>query len=199
MNRWLSILAVTMFALLTILPAFALADDMPPAEHRSIGLGFHDSDAPIGVRWWMAGQKVGIDLGLGYDREAASTLGFTAFPDEHLSKFTINAGIPIVMKSWSRVHFLFRPGISYASQQLPDTLATPANFSTLKEKTLRITGELEAEVFLADNFSVSASHGIGYESFDPAYSDKKETAFFTLGNNFTNIGFHVYLFGSAGH
>lgn len=196
MNRSLSILAVTLFALLTILPAFALADDMPPAEHKSIGLGFHNSDAPIGVRWWTAGQKIGVDLGLGYDREAANSFGF---PDEHLSRFTLNAGIPIVLKSWSKVHFMFRPGISYSTQQLPDTLATLANFSTLNEKTLQITGELEAEVFLADNFSVSASHGIGYESFDPAYSDKKENAFFTLGNNFTNIGFHVYLFGGASH
>lgn len=196
MNRSLSILAVTLFALLTIPPALAQADDMPPAEHKSIGLGFHDSDAPIGVRWWTAGQKIGIDLGLGYDRESAAPEGF---PDEHLSRFTLNAGIPIVLKSWSKVHFMFRPGVSYSTHQLPDTLATLANFSTLNEKTLQITGELEAEVFLADNFSVSASHGIGYESFDPAYSDKKENAFFTLGNNFTNIGFHVYLFGGSSH
>lgn len=195
MNRSLSVLAVTLFAVLTIAPSFAIAQDMP-AEHKSIGLGFHESNAPIGVRWWMAGQKVGIDLGLGYDREAADGLGF---PDEHLSRFTLNAGVPIVLKSWSRVHFMFRPGISYSSQQEPDTLATPSNFSTLNAKTLQITGELEAEVFLADNFSVSASHGIGYESFDPAYSDKKQNAFFTLGNNFTNIGFHVYLFGSGSH
>jgi hypothetical protein len=189
-----SVLAVTLFAFLAVVPALAFAQDMPPAEHKSIGLGFHNDSAPIGVRWWFAGQKVGLDLGVGYDREAATTLGFP-FPDEHLSKFTINAGIPIVLKSWSKVHFMFRPGLSYATQQVPDTSATLANFSTANEKTLQITGELEAEVFLAENFSVSASHGIGYESFKPADGGKSETAFFTLGNNFTNIGFHVYLFG----
>jgi hypothetical protein len=194
MNRSLSVLAVTLFALLTIPPSFAAADDMPAAEHKSVGLGFHDDLAPIGVRYWLSGQKIGIDVGVGYDRESAASSGF---PDEHLSRFTVNAGVPIVVKSWSRVHFMFRPGVSYTTQQAPDTLATLANFSTLKAKTLQITGELEAEVFLADNFSVSASHGVGYESFDPAYSDKKENAFFTLGNNFTNIGFHVYLFGAA--
>lgn len=183
-----SVLAVTLFAFLALLPALALAQDMPPAEHKSIGLGFHESNAPIGVRWWMSGQKVGIDLGLGYDRESAAPL----FPDEHLSRFTINGGIPIVVKSWSKVHFLFRPGVSYVTQQVPDTTIT---FNTVNEKTLQITGELEAEVFLAENFSVSASEGIGYESFSPPFGAKKQNALFTLGNNFTTIGFHVYLFG----
>lgn len=195
MNRTKSILAVTLVAFLALLPALALAEDMPSAEHKSIGLGFHNDNAPIGIRWWSSGQKFGLDLGVGYDREAAPTLGFDLFPDEHLSKFTINGGIPIVLKSWTKVHFLFRPGVSYATQQVPSATATPASFSTDNEKTLQVTGELEAEVFLADNFSVSASHGIGYESFKPAGGGKSETAFFTLGKNFTNIGFHVYLFG----
>ncbi|HET7496959.1 MAG TPA: hypothetical protein VFM00_01545, partial [Candidatus Eisenbacteria bacterium] len=97
MNRSLSILAVTLFALLTILPALALADDMPPAEHKSIGLGFHDVDAPVGVRWWLAGQKVGIDLGVGFNSKSATLDGY---PDDNLTSWAVGAGIPIVVKSW---------------------------------------------------------------------------------------------------
>jgi hypothetical protein len=41
---------------------------------------------------------------------------------------------------------------------------------------------------------VSASTGIAYESFDPAFGADKETFFTTLGNNFTEVGFHLYLF-----
>src|SRR4029079_18545389 len=58
--------------LLTTTAGLALAEDMPgSARHRSIGLGFHNTDAPIGVRWWLSSQKVGIDLGLGYSSRTA--------------------------------------------------------------------------------------------------------------------------------
>ena len=58
--------------------------------------------------------------------------------------------------------------------------------------------EPEAEVFLADNFSVSASNGIGFTNTDPGGAGSSETSFSTFGNNFTNIGFHFYFFG-GGH
>jgi hypothetical protein len=57
-----------------------------------------------------------------------------------------------------------------------------------------IQGELEAEVFLVDNVSVSASQGFQFTNFDPAVGGS-ETDFGTTGANFTNLGFHVYLFG----
>jgi hypothetical protein len=58
-----------------------------------------------------------------------------------------------------------------------------------------LTAEIEAEVFIVDNFSVSASHGIGFFSVDPAGGGDSSTSFGTLGNNFSHIGFHVYFFG----
>jgi len=189
MNRTLSVLAAA-FVVSVAIPAVAPAQESMAAEHKSIGLGFHNDQAPVGVRWWLAGQKLGIDLGLGYDRTPAP---FTA--DEHLATFRFDVGVPIVLKSWSRFHFLFRPGLAYESQEV-ETTAPLGPFETAKNKDLMITGELEAEAFLLDNFSVSASHGIGYDSFDPAGPGDKENSFFTLGNNFTNVGFHVYLFGS---
>jgi hypothetical protein len=199
MNRSLSILAVTLFALLTILPALALADDMPPAEHKSIGLGFHDVDAPVGVRWWLAGQKVGIDLGVGFSSESATLDGY---PNDNTSSLAFSAGVPIVVKSWERVHVLFRPGFFYHKEEVvvSDGFATPTPepFATQDIKTIRISGELEAEVFLMSNLSVSASHGIAYESVDFGGPDK-QTSFGTLGNNFTDIGFHMYLFGTGSH
>ena len=51
--------------------------------------------------------------------------------------------------------------------------------------------------FLVDNFRVSAAHGIGYRSFNPAGPGDSQTSFGSLGNNFTNIGFHVYFFGGG--
>lgn len=196
MNRTLSVLAVTLFALLTISPALALADEMSPAEHKSIGLGFHDLDAPVGVRWWLAGQKVGIDLGVGFSSESATLEGY---PDDNTSSLAFSAGIPIVVKSWERVHVLFRPGFFYHKEEFVVSDATLLEpFATEDLKTMRISAELEAEVFLMNNLSVSASHGIAYESVDFGGPDK-QTGFGTLGNNFTDIGFHMYLFGTGTH
>lgn len=197
MNRPITAVAVTLLALFPILPTVARADDMPSAEHKSVGLGFHNDDAPVGVRWWMAGQKIGIDLGLGYASESAL---FDGYPDDNTSSWAVDVGVPIVVKSWPRVHVLFRPGFFYQTQQIVTSdSSVPEPFATDDEKTMRISGELEAEVFLMDNLSVSASHGIQYESVEfPGVSDKL-TSFSTLGNNFTNIGFHMYLFGGGSH
>lgn len=196
MNRTLSVVAVTLFALLTIAPALALADDLAPAEHKSIGLGFHDVEAPVGVRWWLAGQKVGIDLGVGFSSSSATLEGY---PDDNTSTLAFSAGVPIVVKSWERVHVLFRPGFFYHKEEVVVSdagLAEP--FATEDIKTMRISGELEAEVFLMNNLSVSASHGIAYESVDFGGPDD-QTGFGTVGNNFTDIGFHMYLFGTGTH
>jgi len=157
------------------------------AAHNSGGLGFHSTSAPLGVRWWLSGQKIGIDLGFGFASTPAPTNS-----DEKLTGWTIEGGVPIVIKSWDKVHFLFRPGASYSSQDV-ETAATP--FTKDQDTSFGVTGELEAEVFLAENMSVSASHGVGFESFKAAGASKSITDFSTIGRNFTEVGFHVYLFG----
>ena len=181
---------VAALALASTMPQAARAQDATTAEHRSGGLGFHDVDAPIGGRWWFSGQKVAVDLGIGFQSSPAPS-----YDDEHLKDFAFAAGIPIRLKSWDRVHFLFRPGFFYQTSQVQAT-TPPAAFDTESQKTTRITAELEAEAFLLENFSVSASHGFGWSQFDPAFGGDKETSYGTLGNQFTNIGFHVYLFGA---
>jgi len=192
MNRSIAVVTAALAASLFALPATALAQsEMPSGEHYKGGLGFHDIEAPVGVRWWMAGQKVGIDLGFGF-----SSTSSLVYADEKLSGFAISAGIPIVMKSWSKVHVIFRPGILYESDQVEVT-SPPTPFDTDDIKAMSITGEIEAEVFLMDNFSVSASHGIGYTSVDVPGLSENLTSFGTLGNNFTNIGFHVYFLGGS--
>jgi len=193
MNRFVSVLAVILMALVTAVPTPASAQDMPSGEHKNIGLGFHDLSAPVGLRWWLAGQKVGVDVGLGFSSQSALDEGY---PDDNTSSWAISLGVPIVVKSWSRVHVLFRPGFFYETDEFVVSDATvPEPFATADVKTMRISGELEAEVFLMENLSVSASHGLAYESVDIEGVDDKDTAFGTIGNNFTEVGFHMYLFG----
>lgn len=189
MNRKCLALIAALVAITFTHPIGARAQgDAEPAMHNNGGLGFHDIDAPIGGRWWLGGRKAAIDLGIGFQSDPAPSY------DEHLKAFAFGVGVPIVLKSWRQVHVLFRPGFFYESQQV-QAATPPAPFDTEKQKTTRVTAELEAEAFLLDNFSVSASEGIGWNQFDPGFGQDKETSFGTLGNAFTEVGFHVYLFG----
>lgn len=167
----------------------AIADD---AAHNSGGLGFHNASEPLGVRWWLAGQKVGIDAAVGF-----SSTPVPGFPKEKEMGWGVDVGVPLVIKSWDMVHVLFRPGFIYSTQEIKSTSDGGATFTSIKPKTWDVQAEIEAEVFLRDNVSVSAAHGVAYESTDPDISGaEKENSFFSTGNNFTTIGFHVYLFGS---
>jgi hypothetical protein len=81
----------------------------------------------------------------------------------------------------------------YESQQVEAT-APPTAFDTENQKTMSITGEIEGEAFILHNFSVSATTGIAFVSFDPGFGADKENSFTTIGNNFTTVGFHLYIF-----
>lgn len=185
MNRLMTIVAV----LFMLTPVLAHAQDGTPARHAHGGLGFHTTEAPIGFRWWMAGQKVAFDAGLGFGSEQAPV-----YADEKITNWTLDFGVPIVMKSWDRAHVLFRPGLLYHSQQVVVT-APPAAFDTDDETSFSLTAEIEGEVFLVDNVSFSASHGIAFSSIDPVGTGDSITSFNTIGRNFTQVGFHLYFLG----
>lgn len=182
----------TVLAVLALLVSASVswaADDMSGghpgmAEHNSIGLGFRNTDAPIGIRWWLSGQKLGIDAGIGF--------GSASQGGNSVSHWAVDFGVPFVLKSWDRVHFIARPGVTFGSQ---DVVTGIAPFTTDTETSFAISGELEAEVFLAPNVSVSASHGIAYQSVNPPGPGDNVTSFSTIGNNFTQVGFHIYLWG----
>jgi hypothetical protein len=162
----------------------AAPEQTTPEEAPPNGsLGFHQIDAPLGIRWWF-GPKVGLDLGLGYTSNEAG--------DERFSSYTIDAGVPIALKRWSRLNFILRPGILYSSQQVD---VEPGPGVTKENDTgLAVLAELEAEVFLADRLSVSAAHGFGFFTEDPAVGEST-TDYGTIGSNFSHIGFHLYLWG----
>ena len=184
------LLVVSLCALIsTVHSAPAAAEE---AHHARGGLGFHDLSAPIGMRWWMSGEKIGLDLGLGFNSEPS---GIDA--DEKVMGYAFDVGVPLVMHSWDNAHVLFRPGLLYESQEVGfDADPGPGfEFDTENQTTMSVLAELEAEIFLRDNFSVSASHGIAFRSYDPGFGADSETSFGTFGNNFTNVGFHVYFFG----
>lgn len=184
------LLVVSLCALISQLHATPAAAD--EAHHARGSLGFHDVSAPIGIRYWTSGEKLGFDLGIGFNSE---TSDFDA--NEKVMGYAFDLGVPLVMHSWDNAHLLFRPGLLYQSQAVGFDSDPGAGytFDTENQTTFTVMAELEAEIFLRDNFSVSASHGIAFRSFDPGFGADSQTSFGTFGNNFTNIGFHVYCFG----
>lgn len=177
MKRWIVFLALA----LTLVAGTAIAQP----THPDGALGFHNIEAPIGIRWWFSGQKMALDAGLGFGSEEVG--------DEDFSNFAIDVGLPIRLKSWDRVHFMVRPGILYTSQE--EEVGPPAlPVETDNTTVMALQGELEVEVFLADNVSFSAAHGLAIVNTDFA-DGGSATDWGTTGANFTNIGFHVYLFG----
>jgi hypothetical protein len=193
MRRLFFAVAVLTFASTGV--AFAQDTESDAPHHPSIGVGMRSSAAPLGLRWWFSGQKVGLDVGLGFVSVPAGI-----DPDEREMTWAIEAGVPFVLSSWERVHVLLRPGLVYQSQEIgfdEDPTTPGVQFDTESQTTFTVTGEIEGELFLARNFSVSASHGIGFASVDPAFGGDSQTIFGTLGNQFTEVGFHIYWPGGS--
>jgi hypothetical protein len=167
----------------------------PDASHARGAVGFHDSSAPLGLRWWMTGEKVGIDVGVGF-----SSTPSAIDPDEKELGWAIDFGVPFVMHSWDFAHVIFRPGLLYQSQEIGfdrDSTTPGVQFDTESTTNLVIQAEIEGEVFLRDNVSVSASNGIAFVNTDPGFGADSHSSFGTFGNNFTNIGFHLYFLGGG--
>ncbi len=177
----------------------AVSSAQAEARHASGGLGFHDIAAPLGFRWWLAEQKVGLDLGIGFGSEPSG------FPDEKVSNYALDIGVPLVMHSWEGAHVMFRPGILYTSQQegFDSDPGAGFTFDTDNTTSMSIRAEIEGEIFLRDNVSVSASHGIQFVTDQQANTSPtgpgpdSQTSFGTIGRQFTQVGFHLYFFGTS--
>jgi outer membrane protein W len=158
------------------------------------GVGFSTS-ATIGIRHWFS-EKAGVDVAVGFTTLKAESGPPTTTIDEGTG-FAFDVGVPYAAKKWDKVNFIVRPGFLYGKVTAKDKLAlTPPNEQTAT--VMSVSGELEVEYMLADKVSISASHGVAYSSFkltnnDTPQSEDKLTGFETTGNNFTQLGFHVYL------
>ncbi len=190
-------LIATAFALLTLATAAFAQDPMGGLGFRSggaldTGLGFSASPT-VGIRQWFTSQ-VGVDAAIGFTTFSAELNGTKT--DEG-NGFAFDIGVPISLKSWEKVNFIFRPGFVYATATAKDkTSPTPPN--ELKATVYAFSGEFEVEWMIAEKLGISAAHGIAYssgklEDNDSPVNEGKVNGFSTIGGNFTEVGFHVYL------
>lgn len=170
------------------------------AEDRMGGIGFRSLAAAggqpaLGIRHWLTDQ-LGFDAAIGFSTSSFKQ-GVPLTTTDEVSGVSFDIGVPISAKKWDRVNLLVRPGFTYGTETQKDkTAPTPPN--EFKFKTLAVAGEIEVEVMVADKLSVSAAHGVAWQSQkfednDTPVNQFKSSTFRTLGNNFTSFGFHVYL------
>jgi hypothetical protein len=178
-------LLFTLIAVTACGPGRAAAAPGGTGSEAVAAIGFHGTAAPLGLRWWLPGRIAAIDAGVGYQSNPS-----LLYDDETLATWTFDAGVPVALRRWDRVHLLTRPGVIWQSEQIERT-GPPEAFATENLTTFELTAELEAEVFLADRFSVSAAHGVSYRTVDRPGAGSLST-FGTTGGNFTAVGFHVY-------
>lgn len=188
---------VLFFAVVLCLVATtAMAGDMT----KRLGLGFVTTDAPVGGRYWFT-DKVGFDLGFGFSNTNLGKSNVPTGVDNSATDFTIAVGLPInVMSVDDRVNFHVTPMFEYQSLKSLKLAAEVNNGAPLTGMSTptSIAGllVLEFEVNVTQDFTVSASHGLGFMSVDSGVSGAdKLTEFTTLGKNVTEFGFHYYLPG----
>jgi hypothetical protein len=183
-------------AWMLVVAAVAHADDKPKDAMGAIGfrapitpLSFtlvEPQAAPtIGIRQWF-NKRFGFDLALGYYQAEVKPL------PEKFTGYTVDVGLPITIKRPSeKVSLILRPGFQWG--QLEDVDETPPPI-TIDWDLLGATLDLEVEWMVADRLSLSASHGAGYFRLRDNGSPKTSRTYAgTLGSNFTELGFHVYL------
>ncbi len=142
---------------------------------RRLGVAMISPEVPLGVRYLFE-RRVGLELGLGL------TARERAHGDAHL-----DAGILIALAPGDRVNFYLRPGARFASMH-------PAG---APETTVELNLGFDFEVFVAPDFSVTASQGVALDfvsagaiSSSPS-EDHRE--FNLFGGGWPHLGFVYYL------
>lgn len=188
---------LTIACLLVALPlaAHAQGDPMGGLGFRSSGAGPGNlpTSSTIGIRQWFSNQ-FGVDAAVGF---STVSVEFNGTKTDEGTGVSFDLGLPISLKSWDKVNFILRPGFGYQSATIEDK-TSPLPPNELKINSWVVSGEFEVEWMLADKVSISAAHGIAYSSLtlednDSPVNEQKTTGFSTIGSNFTQLGFHVYL------
>lgn len=152
---------------------FLLSAFLARPASAGIALGFHSTTAPLGIRASL-GEYYAVDLGVGFLARNGEKNDATAF----------DIGLPLTVKEFDRLHVLLRPGVLFENFE--------GRLGTTRVRTL--SAEVEGEAFLFPQLSVSAALGVARQTVDPAGAGNNETAWVSTGGEFTNVGFHLYLF-----
>ena len=220
MKRMFRTLGVTLLIL-----AFASAALAQNANQRVVGkkgIGFTNSDAPFGMRYWMSdAMAIDIGVGLGVDTKAvasgkvaggidASLIPSSIGTDETLFDFAIDVGLPFVLHSEENMIVYFRPGAGMRGDQvftgvtLEQTGTNPPVVTDVTkdyETAFNVGLGLGGEFFLGQlgwpNLSFGGQVGLNVEILTPAGDGDTDINFWTNTTNVSIVdsgalGFHIY-------
>lgn len=163
----------------------------------TVGIGFVDFTAPIGVRYWV-NERVGVEGYFGYQSNEKNFWNedTQAYDKGTATEWAILVGVPINVLGMLEDRALFNVVPMYRLQNI-GKFADGAE----ADKYHNIVAILEFEIFVTGWFSVSGGHGFGVEIFQPgkesatAVEQNNTTSFYTLGQDWTQLGVHFYFGG----
>ncbi len=187
-------------ALLLAVPVISSAKDMK----GRFGCGFNSSQAPIGARYWFS-NTLGADLGIGFEAvrfPKGKNTAEKAAEKEGANSFWIEAGIPFVVYPTEKANLMIHlSGLlgfeddnryEYHLPHLGDTITYTITGHTSTRFSIRLTPTVE--LWLTDNFSLQAGHGVEFQIVNP-YKETKVDASYRFGTfaaPITEFGFHFY-------
>lgn len=154
-------------------------------------LGFHDSFAPIGIRYWQS-ELLAIDLGVGFvSNEVPSPSETDSTRTANTANLWIEAGVPMKVYDRDRTHFYVRPGILLAVLDDRDFGTGVVDDTWL---SVDLKADLGAELFFGEHFSIEATHGVLLNITSPPSEIGGDSLinFKTFGRGLTEVGFRFY-------
>jgi hypothetical protein len=185
-------LLLVSIALLVAAVSPSLAKDMT----GKVSLGFHNSDAPVGGRYWFT-DKAALDLGIGFksDQVLIPDTSAGGAKKESTANFWFEAGVPFKLYDVENAHFFARPSVVFG---LLDDRDYGTGAADAKWTSIDLVLSLGGELFFGDHFSVEATHGLKFNMTSVPDEVKEGVgtdslkSFETFGKNLTTVGFHFY-------
>jgi hypothetical protein len=180
MKRILLVVLAVAALVATAVPAFA-------QEGTKLGFGYFRPQAPVGGRAWI-NDKMAVDVGIGFENKDQSGGGKV----EKKTTLWFDAGMPYVLVGDETTKFFVRPGITYCNSPVWDSGAgTTGDWAS--STTIWVSGTLGVEHWFGKKFSLSAGHGLVFQSFDPG-TEGSDTSSEIMSEalSIANVGFHFY-------
>lgn len=185
-----------------VFAAPALAQTANQRLEGMMGVGFSNTAAPVGVRYWMNdGMAVDFGIGLNFQNNQAFT-GTSGPETTSFLDYAFDIGLPLVVHGEENMIVYFRPGIMFAGDQDFDPSATAQPGDKAYETNVRGELALGGEFFLGQlgwpNLSFSGQVGVGLDYTSPRDSDADSDVTFSTSTTGVDItqsasaGFRIY-------
>jgi hypothetical protein len=185
-----------------MLATSAMAQTANQRLEGMMGIGFFNSDAPVGVRYWM-NDGMAVDFGVNLNvqnNQAYSTA--TSTETTSFFDYAFDIGLPIVMHGEENMIVYFRPGATIIGNQDFDPSVSADAGDKAYETTFRGELALGGEFFLSQlgwpNLSFSGQVGVGVDFVSPRDSDADSSVMFSTSSTgvditqSANAGFRIY-------